>query len=150
MNRKLLTIFGFIILLGTTVEGCKGQNSDDKGVKVGAERLDVYFEYFKGKKLGMVVNQTSTVGATHLVDTLLSLGAGIEKIFAPEHGFRGGVEAGEMVRDGKDIKTGLPIVSLYGKNKKPTSEQLKDLDLLVFDIQDVGARFYTYITNFRH
>jgi len=150
MNRKLLTIFGFIILLGTAVEGCKGQNGDDKGVKVGAERLDVYFEYFKGKKLGMVVNQTSTVGATHLVDTLLSLGAGIEKIFAPEHGFRGGVEAGEMVRDGKDIKTGLPIVSLYGKNKKPTSEQLKDLDLLVFDIQDVGARFYTYISTLHY
>ncbi|MCZ6900622.1 MAG: DUF1343 domain-containing protein [Bacteroidetes bacterium] len=150
MNRKPLIIYSLIILMGTAVEGCKGQTGDDKDVKVGAERPDIYFKYFKDKKLGLVVNQTSMVGSTHLVDTLLSLGAKIERIFAPEHGFRGKVEAGEMVSDGKDIITGLPIVSLYGKNKKPTSEQLADLDLLVFDIQDIGARFYTYISTMHY
>ncbi|MCZ6692970.1 MAG: DUF1343 domain-containing protein [Bacteroidetes bacterium] len=150
MNRKLLIIYSLIILMGTAVEGCKGQTGDDKDVKVGAERPDIYFKYFKDKKLGLVVNQTSMVGSTHLVDTLLSLGAKIERIFAPEHGFRGKAEAGEMVSDGKDIITGLPIVSLYGKNKKPTGEQLADLDILVFDIQDIGARFYTYISTMHY
>ena len=150
MNRKPLIIYSLIILMGTAVESCKGQTGDDKDVKVGAERPDIYFKYFKDKKLGLVVNQTSMVGSTHLVDTLLSLGAKIERIFAPEHGFRGKAEAGEMVSDGKDIITGLPIVSLYGKNKKPTSEQLADLDLLVFDIQDIGARFYTYISTMHY
>ena len=98
--------------------------------------------------MGLIVNQTSVVGRQqiHLLDTLLAKGIDVRTIFAPEHGFRGNADAGETVRDGKDIRSGLPIVSLYGKNKKPSATQLNDLDVVVFDIQDVGARFYTYIS----
>lgn len=96
----------------------------------------------------MVVNHTSIVGIeqTHLLDTLLKLDIKIVKVFAPEHGFRGNTDAGETVKDGKDLRTGIPIISLYGNNKKPTAGQLKDIDVILFDIQDVGARFYTYIS----
>ncbi|MDZ4845054.1 MAG: DUF1343 domain-containing protein [Chitinophagales bacterium] len=121
-----------------------------KPIVVGAERFDQYLEKLKGKNVGMVVNQTSLVGApykeTHLVDSLLKLKISVKKILTPEHGFRGTADAGEKVKSGIDEKTGLPLVSLYGNNKKPTSENLNDLDVLVFDIQDVGARFYTYIS----
>ena len=91
----------------------------------------------------MVVNHTSIVGIeqTHLLDTLLKLDIKIVKVFAPEHGFRGNTDAGETVKDGKDLRTGIPIISLYGNNKKPTAGQLKDIDIILFDIQDVGARF---------
>ena len=114
-------------------------------VKTGAENMGQYLPLLAAKKVGMVVNQTSTVGHTHLVDTLLSKNINIIKVFAPEHGFRGTADAGESIKDAKDPKTGLPIISLYGKNKKPSPEQLHDIDLLIFDIQDVGARFlYIY------
>jgi uncharacterized protein YbbC (DUF1343 family) len=103
----------------------------------------------KGKKVGVVANQTSVIfkknGQTHLVDSLISLHIDIKKVFAPEHGFRGQADAGEKVQDGFDTKTGLPLISLYGKNRKPSKEQLQDLDVVLFDIQDVGVRFYTYI-----
>ncbi|MEM7380445.1 MAG: DUF1343 domain-containing protein, partial [Bacteroidota bacterium] len=106
----------------------------------------------KGKKIGVVANQTSVIFKgtetptyTHLVDSLLSLEVDIQKVFAPEHGFRGKADAGEHVKDGLDTQTGLPIISLYGKNRKPGKEQLEGLDLVLFDIQDVGVRFYTYI-----
>ena len=111
-----------------------------------AMQMDDYLPLLQGKRVGVVANQTSIVGETHLVDTLLSRGIDIRKIFTPEHGFRGTADAGAKVNSGKDEKTGLPIVSLYGKTKKPTSEMLQGLDLILFDLQDVGVRFYTYIS----
>lgn len=117
-------------------------------VITGAERIGEYLPLLKGKRVGMVVNQTSIIGSkqTHLLDTLLELNVQVVQVFAPEHGFRGNADAGEEVKDGKDSRTGIPIVSLYGNNKKPTNVQLKDVDVVLFDIQDVGARFYTYIS----
>ncbi|GAA4301991.1 DUF1343 domain-containing protein [Nibribacter koreensis] len=110
----------------------------------GAEQTELYLPYLQGKRVAMVVNQTSIIGKKHLVDTLLSRGVKISVIFAPEHGFRGDADAGAHISNNKDAKTGLPILSLYGNNKKPTAEQLKDVDVVLFDIQDVGVRFYTY------
>ncbi len=126
----------------------KGQFEQQQAqpVLTGASQVGEYFRLIGEQKVGLVVNQTSQVGAVHLVDTLLALGVDIQKIFAPEHGFRGTADAGEKVKDGKDTQTGLPIVSLYGKNKKPSAAMLEGLDMVVFDIQDVGARFYTYIS----
>lgn len=118
-------------------------------IVVGANRTSEYLPLVKNKNIGIVANPTSVVfknqGYTHLIDSLLALDLKIKTVFAPEHGFRGTADAGELVKDGMDIKTGLPIISLYGKNKKPTPEQLRGLDVLLFDIQDVGVRFYTYI-----
>ena len=122
---------------------------EKKPIVVGANSTEAYLELLKGKKVGVVANQTSVIfkknGYTHLVDSLLSLNIDIKKVFAPEHGFRGQADAGEKVQDGIDTKTGLPLISLYGKNRKPSKEQLQDLDVVLFDIQDVGVRFYTYI-----
>ncbi len=109
-----------------------------------AAKLSAYLPLLLNKKIALVINQTSTVNQVHLVDTLQALGCQIELVFAPEHGFRGQADAGEKVQDGLDKKTGLAIVSLYGKNKKPTANQLKNIDIVLFDIQDVGVRFYTY------
>lgn len=120
-----------------------------------ADLMYSYIPLLKGKKIAVVANQTSLIGTgsqginkkfTHLIDTLLSHNIHIEKVFAPEHGFRGKNDASETVEDEKDLKTGLQIISLYGKNKKPSSEQLENVDLVLFDIQDVGVRFYTYIS----
>ncbi|WP_370523729.1 exo-beta-N-acetylmuramidase NamZ domain-containing protein [Pontibacter sp. Tf4] len=124
--------------------------SKDELMQTGAEQLELYLPRLQGKRVGMVVNQTSIVGNAHLVDTLLSHNVKITTIFAPEHGFRGEADAGAYVKDAKDTKTGLPIISLYGKNKKPLPEQLTNIDVLVFDIQDVGARFYTYISTMHY
>ncbi len=111
-----------------------------------AERVGEYLPLLQGKRIAAVVNHTSVVGKTHLVDTLLKTGVQLVKIFAPEHGFRGSASDGEKVKDGKDSATGLPILSLYGSQKKPSPEMLAGVDLVLFDIQDVGARFYTYIS----
>ena len=111
-----------------------------------ALQLEEYLPLIEGKRVGVVGNQTSIVGNTHLVDTLLSLGIDVYKIYTPEHGFRGTADAGAKVNSGKDDKTGVPIISLYGKNKKPTSEMLQGIDIILFDLQDVGVRFYTYIS----
>ena len=111
-----------------------------------ALQLEEYLPFIESKRVGMVGNQTSIVGKTHLVDTLLSLGIDVSKIYTPEHGFRGTADAGAKVNSGKDEKTGIPIISLYGKNKKPTPEMLQDIDVILFDLQDVGVRFYTYIS----
>ena len=116
----------------------------------GAERMPVYLPWLKGKAVAVFANQTSMVKNTHLVDTLLARGINVVKIFGPEHGFRGDADAGEHVKDLKDKKTGLPVISLYGTHKKPTPEDLKDVDVLVFDIQDVGVRFYTYISSLQY
>ena len=119
-------------------------------IVLGAERTDAYLSLLEGKKISIVGNQTSMIVNTHLVDSLISLGVNIVKVFSPEHGFRGKADAGTKIEDGIDVKTGLPIVSLYGKNKKPYPEQLEGIDVLVFDIQDVGARFYTYISTLHY
>ena len=111
-----------------------------------AMQLENYLPLIEGKRVGIVGNQTSIIGETHLVDTLLSLGIDIRQIYTPEHGFRGTADAGAKVNSGKDEKTNLPIVSLYGKNKKPTPEMLQGVDIILFDLQDVGVRFYTYIS----
>lgn len=109
-----------------------------------------YLHLLEGKAIGVVGNQTTVVGSTHLVDTLLSSGVNVVKVFSPEHGFRGDADAGEYVSNQIDKKTGLPIISLYGKNKKPYDKQLEGIDLMVFDIQDVGVRFYTYISTLHY
>ncbi|WP_241491435.1 exo-beta-N-acetylmuramidase NamZ domain-containing protein [Lacinutrix mariniflava] len=137
---------------------------NNKNIVIGANQTDAYLKLLKGKRIGVVANQTSVVfknevklsqtennnDYTHLVDSLISHKIDVKKVFAPEHGFRGKADAGEVVKDGLDTKTGLPIISLYGKNKKPSAAQLKDLDVVVFDIQDVGARFYTYISSLHY
>ncbi len=119
-------------------------------VQVGAAKFDQYVDGLEGLKVGVVGNQSSMVGSSHLVDTLIAQGVNVVKVFSPEHGFRGKADAGEKVQDGLDSETGLPIISLYGSNKKPKADQLIDLDVLLFDIQDVGARFYTYISTLNY
>lgn len=144
---------------------------DKKEIITGAENFEAYLPLFENKRIGVVTNQTGVVNyiAEHksspkkgkkrlsrqsmissIVDFLLTKEVNIQKIYAPEHGFRGTADAGELIKDGKDIKTGLPIVSLYGDNKKPKPEQLEGIDILVFDLQDVGARFYTYISSLHY
>ena len=141
MRRKVILILT-CLLAGITIVFAQGT------LNTGAERTEEYLPLLKGKRVGMVINPTSVIGEEQacLLDTLLSLNINVVKVFAPEHGFRGDADAGETVKDGKDSRTGIPIVSLYGNNKKPTAAQLKDIDVIVFDIQDVGARFYTYIS----
>ncbi len=117
---------------------------------LGGERMNLYLDSLKGKRVAIVGNQTSMIGKTHLVDTLLSLGVNIQKVFSPEHGFRGDADAGEKVGSSIDAKTGIPLISLYGKNKKPYPEQLADVDVVIYDIQDVGVRFYTYISTLHY
>lgn len=115
-----------------------------------AERMSKYLYLLNGKKVVLVANQTSVVGKIHLLDTLLSKGVDVKKVFTLEHGFRGNVDAGKQVMNGNDIKTGIPIISLYGKNKKPSLKNLVDVDIVLFDIQDVGVRFYTYISSLHY
>ncbi|HSY77089.1 MAG TPA: exo-beta-N-acetylmuramidase NamZ domain-containing protein, partial [Bacteroidia bacterium] len=117
-------------------------------VKVGAERLEQYIDLLRNKNVAVVANQTSLVKNTLLVDTLLSLGIHVTKIFAPEHGFYGNADAGALIKNGKDKNAGatIAIVSLYGKHNKPTPEDLKNIDVVVYDLQDVGVRFFTYLS----
>lgn len=126
-------------------------NTNAQNLKMGAEQFDQYLPDLRGKSVALVVNHTSCLSdGTHLLDALLSQNINVKKIFAPEHGFRGDADAGARIAHDRDSKTGLPLVSLYGKNKKPTDEMLKDVDVVIFDIQDVGARFYTYITTMHY
>ncbi len=125
-------------------------SANAQNLRLGAERLDAYLPLIENKKVGVVGNQTSMIGNTHLVDSLLSLRIDVVKVFSPEHGFRGKADAGVKVENGTDSKTGLPIISLYGKNKKPYPKQLEGIDVILFDIQDVGARFYTYISTLHY
>lgn len=117
-----------------------------QSLRTGADQLETLLPLIKDKRVALVVNPTSLCRSTHLLDTLLHHQVNVVQVFAPEHGFRGTAEAGETVKDGKDTRTGIPIASLYGKNKKPTARQLEQTDVLIFDIQDTGARFYTYIS----
>ena len=121
-------------------------NNQDKIIPA-AERIDVYLPFLKGKKVGIFANHTSTVGNSHLVDTLKKSGVDIRVIFGPEHGFRGNVPDGVKIMDYKDEKTGILVVSLYGSKRRPSTDDIKDVDVLIFDIQDVGTRFYTYISS---
>ncbi len=168
-------VIGIVLLIscGNARKSEDGRTNTEVGVPekaiksthliVGANQTELYLPLLKGKRIGVVANQTSVIfkeltsiaalgnnGYVHLVDSLLSLKVNVKKVFAPEHGFRGTADAGEMVKDGVDTRTNLPIVSLYGSNKKPSKEQLQDLDMVVFDIQDVGARFYTYISTLHY
>lgn len=151
MIRTLL-LFSFLVFSSLNLKSQAGFFSVnyDTTIKVGAERFLTQLDSFKNKRIAIVTNQTSVIENTHLVDTLLSLGLKVKKVFSPEHGFRGKASAGELVKSSMDIKTGLPIVSLYGKNKKPTKEQISDIDMVIFDIQDVGVRFYTYISTLHY
>ena len=137
-----------VLMIGSVVLSCS-HSPVAENILTGAERTELYLPLLEGKSIGIVANQTSVIGDIHLVDSLMSVkdaGILIRKVFCPEHGFRGEAEAGLIIEDGTDAKTGLPVVSLYGSNRKPPAEVLEDLDLVIFDIQDVGARFYTYIS----
>ena len=146
-----------LFLLTACVQGKPSKDTlapvpEDSGtvLRTGAECMERYLPFLEGKRVAVCGNQTSVVGKTHLVDTLLSRNVNIVKLFCPEHGFRGQAEAGATIASGKDPLTGLPVVSLYGKNKKPTAEQLQNVDIVLFDLQDVGCRFYTYISTLHY
>ncbi len=119
-------------------------------IRAGADLTEVYMPLIKGKNIAVVANHTSIIGNTHLVDSLISLKVNVVKIFGPEHGFRGDNADGKLIEDGIDQHTGLPVISLYGAHRKPTKEDLKDIDLVIFDIQDVGLRFYTFISTMQY
>lgn len=126
------------------------ETNSSNPIKVGAQQTDLYFPLLEQKNIAVVANQTSLIGAVHLVDSLLNSGINVSIVFSPEHGFRGTADAGELINNTQDAKTGLPIVSLYGNHKKPTASDLSGIDLVVFDIQDVGVRFYTYISTLHY
>ena len=157
------TVLLFVVVLLSC--GNRSQTTEKTPIIVGANQLELYLPLLQGKNISVVANQTSVIfknnsylkpqkssqiSQTHLVDSLLTLGVDIKKVFAPEHGYRGIADAGEYVKDGVDIKTGLPIVSLYGINRKPNPEVLKDIDVVIFDVQDVGARFYTFTSTLHY
>lgn len=152
MMRKFAPFFTVFIFFGFFVNAQVLTFKDiyQKDIKVGAERLEMYLSKLANKKVAICANQTSFINKTHIVDSLISLNVNVVKVFSPEHGFRGEVEAGKTVNTAKDAKTNLPIVSLYGKNKKPTADDMKGIDVVIFDIQDVGARFYTYISTMHY
>ena len=135
----------YIILLVIVFASLGAVALPEGGIKPGAEQTDLYLSLLKGKRIAIVANQTSRIGKTLLVDSLMSLGVNVVKVFGPEHGFRGTASAGAIVADSIDAKTGLREISLYGKKSKPSKLDLADVDMMIFDIQDVGARFYTYI-----
>ena len=148
--RQILAFFFFFL---TSIYACSNTSPSSNTVvpfAVGAELVDQYLPLLDGQNVGVVANQTSMVNDEHLVDVLLEKGVNLISIFALEHGFRGVADAGATISDDKDEKTGLPIVSLYGSHRKPTPEDLKGLNVVIFDIQDVGARFYTYISSLHY
>ncbi len=142
--RVYTIILYLFILCGTSVF------SQEQEVRVGAAQTDRYFPLLAGKRVALVANQTSLIQGTHLADSMLAADIQLSLVMSPEHGFRGTADAGQKVQDGRDEQSGLPIVSLYGKHKKPTADDLNGIDLVVFDIQDVGVRFYTYISTLHY
>ena len=126
---------------------CRAQPHGDNPVVTGAEQTEAYIHLLQQKRVGILTNHTAVIGQTHLVDTLISLGIDVQIIFAPEHGFRGSISAGGRVGDEIDPQTGIPIVSLYGSRNMPTDSMMQALDAMIYDIQDVGLRFYTYMTS---
>ncbi|EKB03613.1 hypothetical protein HMPREF9711_02364 [Myroides odoratimimus CCUG 3837] len=151
----LVCLLALSVNFNTYAKNSSNTHDNNNTISVGAERLSAYFELVKGKNVGVLTNQTGVIknadgSYTSTVDFLLENKVNVKKIYAPEHGFRGTADAGELVKDGKDMKTGLPIISLYGNNKKPSADQLKNIDIMLFDLQDVGARFYTYISSLHY
>lgn len=154
--KTLLSIILFSCFLN--IYSCKFENTTLKEqnenftlpIKTGAEQTELYFPLIKGKKIGIMTNQTGTIGKTHIVDSLKNAGFNLIRVFGPEHGFRGQAEAGEKITSNIDKKTGIEVVSLYGANFKPKASDLKDIEILIFDIQDVGVRFYTYISSLHY
>ena len=147
MPRKILALFAILISISLNINSQELQLLDAKDAVTGAMQTEIYLPMLENKHVGVVANQTSIMdNGTHLIDTLLSYNIDIQCIFTPEHGFRGTADEGASIASGVDAKTGISIVSLYGKNKKPTAEQLQGIDILLFDLQDVGCRFYTYIS----
>lgn len=152
------TVLLFLLLMlscGSSVKVLKTEPTIEQVVEstllTGAQRHDFYLPMLYGKRVGVVTNQTGIISnQLHLIDFLMNQSVAIKKIYAPEHGFRGTADAGEHIVDGKDAQTGLPVISLYGNNKKPKPEQLADIDIIIFDLQDVGARFYTYISTLHY
>lgn len=145
MNFFFLFLVALSLCLLTTNQPDRLVVDAKAQIKTGAEQTDKYVPYLKGKRVAILANQTSIIGKTHLVDSLKSLGINIVKVFGPEHGFRGNASAGTQVSDEIDSATGIPVISLYGKKNKPTKEDLADVDLMIYDLQDVGCRFYTNI-----
>jgi uncharacterized protein YbbC (DUF1343 family) len=155
---KLMILFSFLI---SSFAFCKNQANEKEKIAIekktaiitAAEQPDVYLKLLEGKRVGLVVNQTSILtnkNNMHLVDYLMMEGVDVKKVFVPEHGFRGDADAGEEIKSEIDKSTGLPIVSLYGENKKPSAKTLEDIDVLVYDLQDVGIRFFTYISTMHY
>ena len=146
MAVKLKSTLLFYLFLAIGLQSCA-----QAPIVSGAENFEKYLHNIANKKVGIVAHQASLVfGKTHLIDTLLSLGAAVQKVFAPEHGFRGRADAGETIYDQKDKKTGLQILSLHGKTKKPSEESLENISVMIFDLQDVGVRFYTYLSTLHY
>jgi uncharacterized protein YbbC (DUF1343 family) len=142
MNKKIIFVLCFMAILHN--------GYSQKRIIPGAERMETYLPLLKGKRVGLFANQTSRVGNTFLVDTLQKSGVNVVALFGPEHGFRGTADAGEKVTNYVDKETGIPVISLYGSKNKPSPEDLKNIDILIFDLQDVGTRFYTYISSLQH
>jgi uncharacterized protein YbbC (DUF1343 family) len=145
-NNVMPLLFFLLFPLFASCAALVNAGDNDSGLRTGAARTELYFPLLEGKRIAVAGNHTSLIQDVHLVDSLIRAGFHVVKVFSPEHGFRGKAADGEYVSSGTDTATGLSIVSLYGSNRKPTPEQLKDIDLIVFDIQDAGARFYTYIS----
>lgn len=145
---RLLLLGAFILTTGLLI--AQQKISESTGIQTGAERTRDYLPFLQNKRVAIFANQTTVIGKKHLVDSLLRLKVNIVKIFGPEHGFRGQAGAGEKVANAIDAQTGIPIISLYGDHKKPTADDLHDVDILIFDVQDVGVRFYTYISSLQY
>ncbi|WP_395050402.1 exo-beta-N-acetylmuramidase NamZ domain-containing protein [Flavobacterium sp.] len=153
VDVKNTFLFLFLLIFSSSCSAKKVENTKTTSleIKTGADNFAAYLPLLKDKKIGIVTNQTGILSdKTHLVDFLLSKNTNVQIIFAPEHGFRGTADAGEHVIDGKDTKTGLPIISLFGDNRKPKPEQLAGIDVMIFDLQDVGLRFYTYLSTLHY
>ncbi len=148
-SRMIRNFFLLSFLAFFYVTGCHS-HSTDNSLKLGAQQTDLYLDNLTGMNVGLLINHTSVVDDRHLVDYLLEYSINVKAIFAPEHGFRGLADAGELVKDNIDEKTGIPVISLYGNNKKPSKDQMNGLDVIIFDIQDVGVRFYTYISSMHY
>ena len=147
---KLLTLI--LPLVALTACGINAKESQKKSptITIGAERMESYLPLLRDKKVGIVANHSTIIGSTHLVDSLIARKIDIVKIYSPEHGFRGEGDAGELIKSHVDVRTGLPVISLYGDNKKPTHKDFEDIDIVVFDIQDVGVRHYTYVSTMHY
>ncbi|MDG5800258.1 DUF1343 domain-containing protein [Marinilabiliaceae bacterium ANBcel2] len=151
MKKEAIIVTIVLLMLVVFSPACVHEESNSKEIKTGADKVNEWAYKLEDKKVGLLVNHTAlTTDGEHIVDTLLALGVNVDRIFVPEHGFRGDADAGEHIDDSVDPDTGLPIVSLYGESRKPSMEQMGGLDIVLFDIQDVGARFYTYISSMHY